>query len=133
VRLFRHASGSTRRAQKRTGRAVGVAARSEFNIVICYLLLIRNPVIRVSTDSTASVDRPAYRPEAPPSGMSDSDGSVDLGPTVGALVVTFLLVTPIAGTVLGFNWTQAVLLGGFASSIAVASAWLTARRGAGDN
>ncbi|WP_280587060.1 hypothetical protein [Halorubrum sp. Boch-26] len=60
--------------------------------------------------------------------MSDSGGSVDLVPTVGALVVTFLLVTPIAGTLLGFNWTQAVLLGGFAGSMAVASAWLTARR-----
>jgi len=48
------------------------------------------------------------------------------------VVVTFLIVTPVAGTLLGFNWTQAVLLGGFAGSVAVASAWLTARRGAGD-
>ena len=65
--------------------------------------------------------------------MSDSDGTIDLAPTVSALVVTFLLVTAIAGTLLGFNWTQAVLLGGFAGSIAVVSAWLTARRGAGDD
>jgi len=64
--------------------------------------------------------------------MTDAGGSPSLASTVGALVVTFLIVTPVAGTLLGFNWTQAVLLGGFAGSVAVASAWLTARRGAGD-
>ncbi|WP_128903796.1 hypothetical protein [Halorubrum amylolyticum] len=65
--------------------------------------------------------------------MSDSDESAtaSLSSTIGALVVTFLLVTPVAGTLLGFNWTQAVLLGGFAGSVAVASAWLTARRADG--
>lgn len=62
--------------------------------------------------------------------MTDSDGSPPLASTVGALVITFLIVTPVAGTLLGFNWTQAVLLGGFAGAMAVASAWLTARRGA---
>jgi hypothetical protein len=36
------------------------------------------------------------------------DDAVDLEPSLGALVVTFLLVTPLAGTLLGFNWTQAV-------------------------
>ncbi|QAU13637.1 hypothetical protein EKH57_13430 [Halorubrum sp. BOL3-1] len=63
--------------------------------------------------------------------MTDADASADLGSTTGALVVTFLLVTPVAGTLLDFNWTQAVLLGGFAGVTAVISAWLTARRGAG--
>jgi ABC-type uncharacterized transport system permease subunit len=65
--------------------------------------------------------------------MTDSDGSPDLAPTVGASVVAFLVVTPTAGTLLGFNWTQAVLLGGFAGVMAVASAWVTARREAGDD
>jgi ABC-type antimicrobial peptide transport system permease subunit len=62
--------------------------------------------------------------------MSDSDdpAAVSLTPSIGALVVTFLLVTLVAGTLLGFNWTQAVLFGGFAGTVAVASAWLTARR-----
>jgi len=64
--------------------------------------------------------------------MSDSDEpSVSLASSIGALAVTFLLVTPVAGT-LGFNWTQAVLIGGFAGSVSVASAWLTARRTDGD-
>lgn len=79
-----------------------------------------------------SSDRPVYRPASPASGMADSDDSPPLASTVGALVLTFLLVTSIAGTLLGFNWTQAVLLGGFAGAIAVASAWATARRGAGN-
>jgi len=58
--------------------------------------------------------------------MSDSDEpSVSLASSIGALAVTFLLVTPVAGTLLGFNWTQAVLIGGFAGSVSVASAWLT--------
>jgi len=60
--------------------------------------------------------------------MTDADASADLGSTLGALVVAFLLVTAAAGTVLGFNWTQAVLLGGLAGVVAVASAWLTDRR-----
>ncbi|QKG92939.1 hypothetical protein HPS36_08735 [Halorubrum salinarum] len=60
------------------------------------------------------------------------DASADLGSTLGALVVAFVLVTLVSGTLLGFNWTQAVLLGGFAGAVAVASAWLTARR-AGDD
>ena len=62
--------------------------------------------------------------------MSDADA--DLGSTLVALAVTFVLVTLVAGTLLGFNWTQAVLLGGFAGVVAVASAWLTARRADGD-
>ncbi|EMA66753.1 hypothetical protein [Halorubrum kocurii] len=65
--------------------------------------------------------------------MSDSDeAAVSLASSIGALVVTFLLVTPVAGTLLGFNWTQAVLIGGFAGAVAVASARLTARRIDGD-
>lgn len=65
--------------------------------------------------------------------MSDSDeAAVSLASSIGALVVTFLLVTPVAGTLLGFNWTQAVLIGGFAGTVAVASARLTARRIDGD-
>jgi ABC-type antimicrobial peptide transport system permease subunit len=62
--------------------------------------------------------------------MTDADA--DLGSTLAALAVAFVLVTLVAGTLLGFNWTQAVLLGGFAGVVAVASAWLTARR-AGDD
>jgi hypothetical protein len=65
--------------------------------------------------------------------MTDSGGSPPLAPTVGALVITFLLVTSISGTLLGFNWTQAVLFGGFAGTVAVASAWVTARRGTDDD
>jgi hypothetical protein len=64
--------------------------------------------------------------------MTDSDGSPALASTVGALVITFLLVTLIAGTLLGFNWTQAVLFGGFAGALSVLSAWVTARRQADD-
>ena len=61
--------------------------------------------------------------------MSDSDESaVPLVSSIGALVVSFLLVTPVAGTLLGFNWTQAVLIGGAAGIAAVASAWWSARR-----
>jgi hypothetical protein len=64
--------------------------------------------------------------------MPDADASADLGSTLGALAVAFVLVTLVAGTLLGFNWTQAVLLGGFAGVVAVASAWLTGRRAGGD-
>ncbi|TKX75290.1 hypothetical protein EXE46_03830 [Halorubrum sp. GN11_10-6_MGM] len=64
--------------------------------------------------------------------MTDADASADLGSTLGALTVAFVLVTLVAGTLLDFNWTQAVLLGGFAGVMAVASAWLTERR-AGDD
>jgi len=64
--------------------------------------------------------------------MTDADASADLASTLGALVVAFLLVTTAAGTLLGFNWTQAVLLGGLAGVVAVASAWLTERRADGE-
>jgi len=64
--------------------------------------------------------------------MSDADASADLGSTIAALTVAFVLVTLVAGTLLGFDWTQAVLLGGFAGVVAVASAWLTERRAGGD-
>ncbi|KDS90670.1 hypothetical protein FK85_11475 [Halorubrum saccharovorum] len=64
--------------------------------------------------------------------MSDLEPSVSLASSIGALVVTFLIITPVAGTLLGFNWTQAVLIGGFSGSVAVLSAWLTARRAGGD-
>ncbi|GAA0714419.1 NhaP-type Na+/H+ and K+/H+ antiporter [Halorubrum trapanicum] len=57
-----------------------------------------------------------------------TDASADLASTLGALTVAFLLVALVAGTLLDFNWTQAVLLGGFAAVVAVASAWLTDRR-----
>ncbi|MDB2224285.1 hypothetical protein PM023_06325 [Halorubrum ezzemoulense] len=64
--------------------------------------------------------------------MSDADASADLGSTIAALTVAFVLITLVAGTLLGFNWTQAVLLGGFAGVVAAASAWLTERRAGGD-
>ena len=64
--------------------------------------------------------------------MTDANASADLGSTLGALTVAFLLVTLVAGTLLEFNWTQAVLLGGFAGVAAVASAWLTERRAGAD-
>lgn len=60
--------------------------------------------------------------------MTDADGSDDLASTLGALTLAFLLVTLVAGTLLEFNWTQAVLFGGFAGVVAAASAWLTDRR-----
>jgi hypothetical protein len=86
-----------------------------------------------STTTLMPSDRPVYRSRAPDPDMSDSDEpSVSLASSIGALAVTFLLVTPVAGTLLGFNWTQAVLIGGFAGSVSVASAWLTARRTDGD-
>jgi hypothetical protein len=64
--------------------------------------------------------------------MTDANASADLGSTIAALTVAFLFVTLVAGTLLDFNWTQAVLLGGFAGAVAVASAWLTERRAGGD-
>ena len=63
--------------------------------------------------------------------MTDADASAGFGSTLGALTVAFLLVTLVAGTLLGFNWTQAVLLGGFAGVVAVGSAWLTERQTGG--
>ena len=57
-----------------------------------------------------------------------ADANASLASTLGALTVAFVLVTLVAGTLLGFNWTQAVLLGGFAGVVAVVSAWLTDRR-----
>ncbi|WP_096394613.1 hypothetical protein [Halorubrum trapanicum] len=62
--------------------------------------------------------------------MPDADAS--LVSTLGALTIAFLVVALVAGTLLDFNWTQAVLLGGFAGVVAVASAWLTDRRADGD-
>ena len=62
--------------------------------------------------------------------MADPDAT--LASTLGALAVAFLFVAAVAGTLLGFNWTQAVLLGGFAGVAAVASAWLTGRRADGN-
>ncbi|EMA66548.1 hypothetical protein C461_10923 [Halorubrum aidingense JCM 13560] len=65
--------------------------------------------------------------------MTDSDdsGGASLASLLGAVVSAFLVVTPVSALLLGFNWTQAVLIGGFGSVVAVASATVTARR-AGD-
>lgn len=65
--------------------------------------------------------------------MTDSDDSagVSLASLLGAVVSAFLVVTPVSALLLGFNWTQAVLIGGFGSVVAVLSATVTARR-AGD-
>ena len=52
--------------------------------------------------------------------------------TLGAVVVSFVGITLLAGTLLGYNWTQAVLLGGFGSLIAAASAAVTARWSSGE-
>ena len=62
--------------------------------------------------------------------MTDSDAG-SIAPTIVSVVIAFALVTLVAGYLLGANWTQAVLVGGFASVVAAASARLTARRGAG--
>ncbi|GAB7009474.1 hypothetical protein [Halorubrum trueperi] len=59
--------------------------------------------------------------------MTDSDAD-SIAPTIASVVVAFALVTLVAGYLLGANWTQAVLVGGFASVVAATSAWLTARR-----
>jgi len=64
--------------------------------------------------------------------VSDSDAD-SLASTIVAVVIAFALVTLVAGYLLGANWTQAVLVGGFASAVAAASAWFTQRRGAGDD
>ncbi|MDZ5812644.1 hypothetical protein U4E84_14950 [Halorubrum sp. AD140] len=64
--------------------------------------------------------------------MTDSDATTDsIAPTLVAVVVAFTLVTLVSGYLLEANWTQAVLVGGFASVVAATSAWLTARREAG--
>ncbi|WP_424013442.1 hypothetical protein ACOZ35_09870 [Halorubrum xinjiangense] len=60
------------------------------------------------------------------------DANASLASTLGALTAAFLVVTLVAGTLFGFNWTQAVLLGGFAGVVAVVSAWLTDRRAGGE-
>ncbi|WP_144798061.1 hypothetical protein [Halorubrum depositum] len=60
--------------------------------------------------------------------MTDS-----IAPIIGSVVIAFALVTLVAGFFLGANWTQAVLVGGFASVVAAASAWFTERRGAGED
>ena len=61
--------------------------------------------------------------------MTDSNPAI--APTIGAVVIAFALVTLVVGYLLGANWTQAVLVGGFASVVAAMSSWLTARREAG--
>ncbi len=67
--------------------------------------------------------------------MTDADApdGASLVPTLGALVTAFVVVTPVSALLFGFNWTQAVLIGGFGSVVAVASAVLTARRSDGRN
>ncbi|QKY17054.1 hypothetical protein [Halorubrum sp. CBA1229] len=62
--------------------------------------------------------------------MTDSNPD-SFAPTIGSVVIAFVLVTLVTGYLLGANWTQAVLVGGFASVVAATSAWLTARREAG--
>jgi len=57
---------------------------------------------------------------------TDEGGS--LLPTLGAVVVSFVAITLLSGTVLGYNWTQAVLIGGLGSVVAAASATISARR-----
>ena len=64
--------------------------------------------------------------------MTDSAAD-STGSTIVAVVIAFALVTLVAGYLLGANWTQAVLVGGFASVVAAASAWFTEWRGAGDD
>jgi len=123
VRLFRHVRRDTRRAQKRTGREAGGAARSPFSIAIYDLLVPRIGFLSLAADPTGPVDRAVYRPAAVDPGMTDS-----VAPTIVAVVIAFALVTLVTGYLLGANWTQAVLVGGFASVVAAASAWLTARR-----
>jgi len=63
-----------------------------------------------------------------------TDAAADsLASTIVAVVIAFTLVTLVTGFLLGANWTQAVLVGGFASVVAAASAWFTERRGAGED
>ncbi|OYR41361.1 hypothetical protein DJ82_02555 [Halorubrum sp. Ib24] len=63
-----------------------------------------------------------------------TDSATDAtGSTIVAVVIAFALVTLVTGFLLGANWTQAVLVGGFASVVAAASAWFTERRGAGED
>ncbi|WP_418285837.1 hypothetical protein [Halorubrum sp. DTA46] len=62
------------------------------------------------------------------SNPDDAADGLPLISLLGAVVTSFVLVTPVSALLLGFNWTQAVLIGGFGSVIAAMSANLTARR-----
>jgi hypothetical protein len=122
VRLFRHTRGDSRRAQKRTGREMGCAPRSRFDIATCDLLASR------TRDSSRYDDRPDPRPIGPvyapagaDAGMTDSTPH-SIAPMIGSVVIAFTLVTLVAGYLLGADWTQAVLVGGFPSVVAAASA-----------
>ena len=61
-----------------------------------------------------------------------SDDEQPSGPGTGVMVasavLSFLLITPIAVYLLDLNWTQAVLVGGFAGLISAFSAVISARR-----
>ena len=92
--------------------------------------MVRDGVVILLVAPAEPADRPFCPPN--PSGSGTPEASADLGSTTGALTAAFLLVTAAAGTLLGFNWTQAVLLGGVAAIVAAASAWLTARRANAD-
>ncbi|GAB6880230.1 hypothetical protein JCM17823_25040 [Halorubrum gandharaense] len=50
------------------------------------------------------------------------------GIMVASAVLSFLLITPIAVYLLDLNWTQAVLVGGFAALISAFSAVISGRR-----
>lgn len=58
---------------------------------------------------------------------ADSPG-LPLAALIGAVVVSFVIVTPMSALLLGFNWTQAVLMGGIGSVIAAVSANISASR-----
>ena len=59
---------------------------------------------------------------------SDSPDGLSLAALIGAVVTAFIVITPVMGLLLGFNWTQAVLMGGAGGIVAAASAARTARR-----
>ncbi len=67
------------------------------------------------------------------SNANDAPDGLPLFSLLGAVVISFVILTPVSALLLGFNWTQAVLIGGFGSVISAASASLTARRAAGND
>ena len=62
------------------------------------------------------------------SNAADTPDGLPLASLLGAVVVSFVLVTSVSALLLGFNWTQAVLIGGFGSVIAAISANMSAKR-----
>ncbi|WP_418280917.1 hypothetical protein [Halorubrum sp. DTA98] len=66
--------------------------------------------------------------------MSDDNDVSEpgLGAVLAAAIVSFLVIVPVATYLLGFNTTQAVLIGGFSALVAAFAAVRSGRRAAQD-